>query len=62
MYDDEYDDFDDYDDYEDEDDFCHECQGTGRVPAMDFEAICGHSYFACPSCEKGLNSGYPWRK
>jgi hypothetical protein len=47
---------------EHDDDWCVECQGSGRVPAMDFEAIEGHSYFACDKCENGLNSGYPWRR
>lgn len=53
----------DDDDYgtDDDDDFCTRCHGTGRIPAFDYEAIEGHEYFACPECEKGLNSGYPWR-
>jgi hypothetical protein len=52
---------DDYDEYDTDDDWCPECQGTGRVPALDFEAITGATYFGCSQCEKGLNSGYPFR-
>jgi hypothetical protein len=61
MYDDEdYD--DDYEPHDDEEEFCFECQSTGRIPARDYEAILGHSYFACPHCERGTNSDYPYRR